>query len=488
MCLASVLAMAVEVRLDLPDQIVPNAVINGAVEIVAPTGNITAVELPDTPGVAWQMTNRNGVSSINGRTTVSVGIALRAEKLGDIELPPVNVRMSDGNAASSAPRTIHVTSGDPTLVGEAVASCRFDPASIVPGQPTSLVYRVCTAQGAITKADIAPPDGAISLGEPTVEKGRAMDAKGRTWTVTTITWSVTHATPGTYHVGGQQTYEVALDDFGMRVRRRQVAVAPATLTVEALPEDGRPADFSGLIGPIAATAALERTRVSTGEGTVLSVSIAGRQTGLARRPPLTLHGAQVYPKDEAEQATGRVFRWDIVPGTPGTITVPALRFPYFDPGSRSYRTADSEPLQLTVLPGRNRDLGVVGAPLAHAPAAQPSAVQHGLPAPLRGSVGPSPPRWAASAAAAAGLAAILATALILRFSRGRPPHRGRRLRAAGSDPVALGQALAALRPALTTPEQRAAAAALEDAIDRNRFGGERMPDPTPWVRALEDVP
>lgn len=491
LALACAGAQAVEVRLDLPDQIVPGVVLSGAVEIAAPGGNITAVELPEVPGLTWRLSNRNSMQTVNGATTVSVGIVLRADALGDLELPPVAVRMADGSAASSAPRAIRVTSGDPTLVGEAVASCRFDPPSIVPGQPTSLELRICLLRGELGKLDIAPPEGAISLGERSIAQGRSIDAKGQSWTVYAIAWPITHAVPGSYAVGGQQSYQIQVGDgfFDQRVRRRQVAVAPATLAVEPLPAEGRPEGFTGLIGPLAATAALERPRLAAGEGTVLGVTVRGRQTDLARRPALHLQGAQAYPKDESGGGEARTFRWDIVPAVPGVVAVPALRFPYFDPGSRTYRSADTAPLELTVLPGRSRDLGVVGAVQPAAPARAAAAEAAGLmPAPLRGAGGPRPAAWMAPAAAAAGLALALGIAGLGRALGGRRPHRGRALRAAGSDPAALAAALAGLRPALRTPERLAAADALQDAIDRHRFGGERMPDPTPWVRALEDVP
>jgi hypothetical protein len=481
------LVWAAEVSLDLPEQIVPNAVLDGAVKIFEPGSSVTAVDLPDVPGLTWQLSNRNSKTSINGAVTVSVGIVLRAAALGEIQLPAVTVHMEDGSTAVTTPRVLQVTSGDPSLVGDAVAKCAFEPPSIVPGQPTTLVYHLYLQRGNVSKLDIAPPDGSISLGERRIAEGRTIDTRGKSWTAVTVSWPITHAVPGTYSVGGQQEIQIALDDFGMRVKRKQIIVPHATLTVEALPVDGRPDDFSGLIGPLSAHATLERERLAAGEGTVLSVTVEGRQTDLAKRPPLRLIGAQCYAKDESGGNESRTFRWDIVPATPGTITIPPLHFPYFDPGSRSYRSVDTEALSLAVLPGRSRDLGIVGgAPIVptQAPAA-PAAPS--MPAPLRGQTTARPESWLALAALAGGLGVGLSTALLRRLTIRRAPHRGRQLRAAGSDPIALTVALAALRPALSTTEQHAAADALQDAIDRHRFGGQHLPDPTPWVRALEDV-
>jgi hypothetical protein len=485
------LGLTAEVHLDLPEQIVPGAVLEATITVSDPADKIVGVDLPEVSGLTWQLSNRTSMSSGTDRSTVyAIGLLLRADRLGDLNVPPIPVHLADGSTLSSAPSVIQATSGDASLVGDAVASCRFDPPHIVPGQPTSLIYRLCLKRGDIAKLNIAPPEGSISLGERTRSDGRRVDTKGQAWAVVTFTWPITHATPGTYSVGGQQEYQIQVGDgiFDNRVRRKQIAVPPATLTVEAMPVEGRPDGFSGLIGPLSVTASLERERVAAGEGTVLSLTVHGRQTDLARRPALQLDGAQCYPKDDASNADGRTFRWDVVPATPGTITIPIVHVPYFDPGSRSYRSADSTALTLTVLPGRNRDLGIVGiAAPTDKPMPTPTRPVASMPAPQRGKAGRHPDLWMAPAALGSGLGLGLVVAVGRSLLRRRGPHRGRQLRAAGSDPTALLVALAALRPALHTPEQFAAADALQEAIDRHRFGGQIMPDPNGWVRALEDV-
>ncbi len=487
--------LAVEVTLDLPEPLIPGVEMSGSVLIKDPADNVRSVDLPPVSGLTWELSGQNGsnTSIINGKrsATISVGIVARAEKRGVLKLPAVTVHFTDGSTATSTPRQLRVADGDARLKGDAVAEATFDPPTIVPGQPSKLVYKIWLHNGQVNKIGINPPEGTISLGERTIVESKTFAADGTPWTLVTITWPLTHATPGTFTVRGQQEYLVVLgnDFFNQRTVRRQIAVAPTTLTVEQLPTIGRPADYYGLIGPLSARASLERERVSAGEGVALSVTVSGRQIDLVKRPTLTIAGVQVYTKDESSGEGHRTFRWDIVPTTAGTITIPVLSFPYFDPNSASYRSADTTALTLQVIPGRNRDLGIVGTPTTpttSTPVIQ--AITTTLPAPLKGSVLPSPPPWSAPIALAGGVLigfGFFVTRRLVGSRRG--PHRGRALRAAGTDLVKLDAALRALRPALTSDAQRAAADALQQAIDHARFGGGALPDLSAWLQMLGAV-
>lgn len=487
--------LAGEVTLELPEKLITNAVMEGTLRITDPPADVQGVELPPVAGLEWRMSGQNESRTefSHGRRTaiLSVGLSLRAAQPGQLALPPVTVRCSDTTILASAPRVVQVDPGDARLVGDAVAVAAFEPATIVPGQPTRLVYRMHVRRGQINSIGIGPPEGGIALGERTLVEEKAYDVQGRLWNGVVVTWPLTHATPGVYTVRGQQEFQIVVGEraFSQRLASRQVAVAPATLTVEPMPVDGRPADFTGLIGPLAVHAALDRERVSTGEGALLSLTVTGWQTGLVKRPVLQATSAQFYPKDDQTADGKRTFTWDVVPAAAGTVTIPVVSLPYFDPASRSYRHADSQALQLQVIPGRHRDLGVVGQSV---PVASPGIVAPPpatLPAPVRGGATLRPPEWVAGAALAAGAAVALLLVAGRRLAGGRRgPHRGRALRAAGRDPLALAAALQALHPALVTTAQRDAAAALQAAVERTRFGGEPLPDIAAWVRELEALP
>ena len=491
--LMAAMTWSAEVSLDLPDSIVPGAVVQAELKIVNPEQQVTKVELPEVAGLEWQIGRTGSQTSIvNGQrsSTVTVALVMRAAQTGTLAIPPITVRLRDGSALTTTATNLRVAAGETKLTGDLQGEVAFDPPTIVPGETTTLTYRLWVRRGEVQTLGINPPEGAITLGERQIVKSRTFDAQGQEWTLVTVTWALTFAEPGPRSVRGQQEVLIPVGDgfFDQRVMRRQVAIAPATVTVSTLPEAGRPANFTGLIGPVTAESSLERERVSVGEGVVLSLVVSGRQTDLVTRPNLQVPGVQLYPKDDTSAAGKRTFRWDVVPAAAGAITIPALSVPYFDPAGKAYRQATTRTLTLTVLPGRSRDLGAVGArPVdAAAPAVAPVTTVT-MPTPRHGQAAPRPAGWWAGAAFGGAFVLSLGTGWWLRRAP-RAAHRGRALRRAGQDPAALTAALAALRPALTNPVQIEAADRLQSVIDAVRFGGQPLGDIAPLIAPLEGVP
>jgi hypothetical protein len=515
--LASVALAAVEAALDLPDPLIPNVQMTGELRVTGAASAVINITFPSIPGMTIDVPDEGGSEQIivvNGKRTVTRGIPLLvlARNLGPTRIPPITIRMQDGTSVQTREIEVRVENGNPNLTGEAYAEAHFEPEAVVPGEPARLVYRIYLVRGQVETLGLEPPSGSISLGERSVARGRSYDKDGRQWSVFTITWPFTLATPGTYEATGQQDYQVSVGDgfFDTRVLRGRVAIRPATLTVKALPAEGRPDDFTGLIGPLTLTAELDRPRIAAGEGVELRLIAAGRQVDLLKAPVLALpSGVQAYPKEDgkAPDRSTRIFRFDLVPTTAGEVAVPAISIPYFDPEAKVYRRAESRVVTLTVVPGRTRDLGVTGAPPAGpvttpqpgvttvpaAPAAAPGSMASlkPLPPPLRGDATqpPSPRMPLLVGSACLALGGLLAAVRML-IARRPAAHRGRALAGALrlGDLTAAALALASLRPSLTTESQQAAASSLGQAIDRARFGGQPLPDPTTWVAELEKLP
>lgn len=483
---------AVEVTLHLPDPLVTGVVLRGSVSVENSPARIDRIDLPAVAGLEWQSGRGSNyeVRLANGvRTTrESLPVVLRVQQVAELNIPAVTVVFDDGSTATTAPVTVKPQAADASLSGEANASASFEPATIVPGEPAVLIYRLALRQDrvrAIKQPSLTPPAGLLVTGERSEDKSQTVDAEGREWSVQTWRWPVTAAEPGTYEARGQQEWYRCRNDFFNQLvveSSHQAPIRPATLTVTPLPDAGRPNDFAGLIGPLTATANIDRARISTGEGVVFTVILTGPQVRLGHRPVLTLPAnVQAYPKDDAEDKSGeRHFRWDLVPGTTGQITLPALTFPYFDPGTRTYHRASTNPLTITVVPGRSRELVVSGDTAPTRPITPPPVEEKAvLPPPLRGAAAPAPPvAWTWSVLSAALIAgALLGMAQRIATRPRRGPHRGKALAAAivAKDLDAIARALFALRPDLDTAG-RQAADALEHAIDQARFGARDVGD------------
>ena len=291
--------------------------------------------------------------------------------------------------------------------------------------------------------------------------------------------------PGQLHIGsatvvfeGVAGYRSVRDFLGRTARQpvRQRFVVPSNelrLTVKALPEQGRPAEFSGLVGRFEIAARATPLEVKVGDPMELSVTITG--SGDLRRllaPDLTRTSslgefrvsADSPPTLAAEQAT---IRHTLRALHHAVAEIPAVRISVFDADSGRYVELASEPIPITVHPTREVTLlDVEGAAANGTPSGPVASSREGI---AHNYAGPmllvdqrfDPRAWVASPGgllalfAAPLLLAGLHVALALRRFRQRPRRPGaalanlrRAVAAAGSD-AAAPVLLAALRTYLT---------------------------------------
>jgi hypothetical protein len=488
---AATCAGAADAHFDLPDMAIPGADMEIRLQVDGANGQVKDIKVHESPGVHIRQGSGHSLTSVNGALsetyTLNLQVDAQPEGATTVTVPAAEVTISDGSTLTAPAVVLPIGHGDARLVGDQFAEATVDPAVIVPGQPTTLTVKIwLRSASAIEPAEVKPPDDAIILANHgTWTLGSSYDASGQRWVKCSASWQIAFSTPGGRDFGGQQDYQVSFDVF--RNERRTVPVKPAHLEVSPLPMDGRPADFTGLIGPVALTANLDRARIAAGEGSALSVTISGRQVDLATAPqPQFPAGLQAYPAPapvitkDADGIPTKTWHWDLVPTAPGDLVIPALDIGYFDPGSRSYRQATTAPLTLSVLPGRNRSLVVAGAAAmtpVSASAAAPAQAAITAFAPVQGASG-GPPPLAPWGALAGGILVGLAAGFLARGARRGPTvHRGKTLLAAlhANDLDGAARAIHALMPDLS-PDQAASAATITAAIDRARFGGGTFDD------------
>jgi hypothetical protein len=145
---------------------------------------------------------------------------------------------------------------------------------------------------------------------------------------------------------------------GHRIHRRSNAL---TLDVKPLPS-GAPAGFSpSNVGSWKLSVETENVRVALGQPATVRVILEG--TGNVRNvslPKLTgPDQVRVYEPTPSERVSTnrglisgrRVHEYLVMPQRTGTVTLPALSFPHFDPTTGSYEVSRSEPVTLTIEPG-----------------------------------------------------------------------------------------------------------------------------------------
>jgi len=137
-------------------------------------------------------------------------------------------------------------------------------------------------------------------------------------------------------------------------------LASQDLFIEAipLPENGKPANFSGAIGSFQITEALSSREVNQGEPTIYSFRIKGKGNFNQFTPP-------VYPPSPGMQISSpylndnlssgifgeRSISYTIIPQNKGEFKLPGITFTWFDTAQGSYRTFRSADRSLKVNPG-----------------------------------------------------------------------------------------------------------------------------------------
>jgi len=144
-------------------------------------------------------------------------------------------------------------------------------------------------------------------------------------------------------------------------RRDERRSAERVVTVLPLPAAGRPPGFAGPVARdlrIAWRVATPNARV--GELLTVDILVGGEGSlSLWGAPEVEWpDGVRVYPDrvDEAPEWRGsrlggiRRFRFLLLPDSAGSVTLPALRYGFFDPLARGYRTAAAPAMVVPILP------------------------------------------------------------------------------------------------------------------------------------------
>jgi hypothetical protein len=144
-----------------------------------------------------------------------------------------------------------------------------------------------------------------------------------------------------------------------RAENIQARTEARTLQVQALPREGRPANFSGAIGQFSLDAAASPKQAASGEPVNLNLTVEGRGNFQAISPPVLTNedGWRVYtPKDTftAADAIGyggtKTFEISMVARRDQTAT-PGAEFSYFDPQKKKYFTLKADPQSVTAAGG-----------------------------------------------------------------------------------------------------------------------------------------
>jgi len=326
---------------------------------------------------------------INGRTTVSVTVQyrFRATKEGTFTIPSIAVT-AGGSSARTDPVTVTVsrstgstttTRPDGSVVeipeGALFVTATPDKRRVYVNEPVIVEYRIYTrvpVNGySITALPAATGFWVEQLDTPDRPQVESVTRDGQEYASAVIGRMALFPTGAGAKTIAPLSVEAqvqvernARDPFGMFPRllgeRVPVVVSTDSIAVDVMapPVAGRPDAFSGFVGRLDVSASLDKTEVSTNEALTYRLRVSGEgnvQTLAA--PTIAFPDAfEVYPPRKTENIDrsgrrvrgSRTYEYVLIPRVPGTHTIPAMQYAYFDPSSNRYEVASADPIRVTV--------------------------------------------------------------------------------------------------------------------------------------------
>ncbi len=152
------------------------------------------------------------------------------------------------------------------------------------------------------------------------------------------------------------------DIFGNRFYEtvdKVVAAGNRVIDVKPLPEEGRPADFTGAVGKnLDLEVTSDKKELRATESLQATVKVSGQgNLKLFDLPPLTVPASmEKYEPEYRENVSTTINgmqgsianQYTLVPQTKGKVPIPPVSFSYFDLNSQSYKTLTSEEILLDV--------------------------------------------------------------------------------------------------------------------------------------------
>lgn len=389
--------------------------------------DIGAVSFKSTPEVEFEeVPGRQSMKStqwINGRLTseskVTLSVMVTPLVAGTVSIPPVSI-MVDGVEHTSPVIPIAVGKSDTAELMQALVTSSRGTAYV--GEPVDLVLRIALRPYrsqefgvTLSEADMwSLVDADRSTWGIFAQAMREMGQRGQrpagreellagaAWYVYEIPariWPTRAGPPDAGDIRLHWRYPAALTAQRGFFGGRELAIAStrnisANAKVEGidvlpLPEEGRPASFTGAVGNFAVKASARPLRVAVGDPITLTVDItdlSGNADMDAIQPPALGPNAMgsdfripSAPLAGTVNGATKTFTQTVRPTRTGIEAIPPLEFSWFDPVERAYRSAQTPPIAISVAPAELLATdAVVGATKSTAPREALTRVEGGI--------------------------------------------------------------------------------------------------------------
>lgn len=386
-----------------------------AVTVTSNGADVPEPHLPSLPNFnVYSSGQSNNISIVNGRVFSSqvYSYSLTPRFVGQATIPPITLNAGGRTYQTDAIQITVVPAGraqqSATRQTKAVRPVRARPARRTSGQQQSQQDALSEEETAFVKASVSnknpyvneqvnltvrfytavplmgnpqytPPTlhGVLSEDLPPVRTGTET-INGRAYNYSEIKSALFGAVSGKADIGPAKVqYQPRTDDmidpdmpdFFQRffaqglsgAQSRETASSPLALEVKPLPEEGKPAAFSGAVGKYSISSSVDVKELKTGEALNLIITVSGTGNLKTIAPPKLpdMPNFRVYDMVTSLNMTksgdlvqgSKTFKTILIPKASGLLTLPPVQFAYFDPSDSSYHSEETRPLQIKVSQG-----------------------------------------------------------------------------------------------------------------------------------------
>ena len=155
------------------------------------------------------------------------------------------------------------------------------------------------------------------------------------------------------------------DNFIGRYETKTIMLESANLGLKILPlpEEGKPADFSGGVGKYNFDMTVSPSEIKVGDPLTVRMRIAGDGNLKAVNMPIIKDSKdfKVYDPKIVEQNGEKILEQVVIPNHAKITELPVTHFSFFDPVEKIYRTVTKGPFPLTVTPlAKGEEAKIVG--------------------------------------------------------------------------------------------------------------------------------
>jgi len=155
-----------------------------------------------------------------------------------------------------------------------------------------------------------------------------------------------------------------LPQEAMQDEKVTIESKPVMIDVKALPDTNKPASFKGAVGKFSISAAVEKANFTTDDAGKLQVVVSGEGNMELINAPDVIWPDSIESFDpkiieslnkQAVPVSGsKIFEYPFTITKPGTYTLPAITYSFFDVASKSYKSVATLPILITVSKGAER--------------------------------------------------------------------------------------------------------------------------------------